>query len=180
MEQQTATVVTATLMGLNWTDYAIIGVILVSTLISLMRGFVREALSLVTWGVAIWIGIRFSGQLSDLLARYISTPSLRLIASFGVLFVLALILGSLVNFLLSELISRTGLSGTDRLLGMLFGVARGVLLVSIMLLLAGMTTFSQDDWWKSSIFIPHFQPIVDWLHTFLPQKVTQLSALVHV
>jgi len=162
---------------LNWVDYAIIGIVVVSTLISLVRGFVREALSLATWAVAFWVAFKFNALVANLLINYIKTPSLRLVASFAILFVVILIIGALVNFLIGQLISSTGLSGTDRLLGMLFGVGRGLLLIGVLVLLASMTAFPQDDWWQKSVFIPHFHGLAEWLHGFVPKEIGSFHKL---
>lgn len=168
---------TPVITNLNWADYSIIGIIAVSVLISFSRGFVREMFSLFTWIVAFWIGFKFSTQFSDLLSSYIKTPSIRVIAAFIILFVVTLILGSMLNFLITQLIVKTGLSGTDRMLGTIFGIARGVLLVSVILLMASLTAFAQDQWWRSSTLIPHFQWLIIWLKGFLPAKFSELSHL---
>ena len=105
-------------MTLTWVDWAFIAVVVISSLISLRRGFVKEALSLLTWIVAGVIAWMFGGALSHYLADYISTPSFQVIAACAILFVLTLLVGALINFLIGELVRVTGLSGTDRFLGM--------------------------------------------------------------
>lgn len=158
---------------LNWADYAIIGIIGLSVIISLVRGFVREALSLVMWGVAFWVALTFSEALASLLINIFHTPSLRMMAAFAILFVITLLLGALINYLIGQLVDKTGLSGTDRILGVVFGFARGTLLVTVLLMLARLTPLPQDPWWKDSMLIPHFYPIEVWLHGLLPQSVSQ-------
>ena len=155
----------------NWIDYAILGIITFSLLISFIRGFVREALSLLTWVAAVWIAIHFFEALSLLLESSIRSPSLRNMASFGLLFIGTLILGAMVNYLIAQLVDRTGLSGTDRILGVLFGSVRGVLMVTILLMLARLTAFPQEPWWQASLLIPRFHPMEVWLHDLLPQSV---------
>ncbi len=157
----------------TWVDYVIIGIIGLSVIVSLVRGFVREALSLVTWAVAFWVSFSFSGTLASLLTNYIHSGSLRQIASFGILFIITLLLGSFINYLIAQLVDSTGLSGTDRMLGVIFGFARGVLVVSLLLMLASLTPMQQEMWWKASLLIPQFQPIQLWLHGFLPKAVTE-------
>lgn len=167
------------LISLNWADYSIMSVIGISMLLSLARGFVREFLSIVIWILAFWVAFQFGELLTPKLEPYISTPSVRIITSFIILFVLTLLVGSLINFSISKLLATTGFSGVDRLLGMVFGFARGVLLVAIILLLVSLTSFSQDPWWKNSALIPHFKPLIVWLNSFLPGKIEHLSNMVH-
>ena len=97
--------------------------------------------------------------------------------SFLAIFVMVLILGVLFNYMLSFLVIKTGLSGTDRLLGMVFGFARGLLLVGVMLLLISLTSFVREAWWQNSSLIPQLQFIVDWLRVFLPETMTGLTGV---
>jgi membrane protein required for colicin V production len=154
-----------------WVDYVIIAVIALSAIISLMRGFVREAISLVTWIAAFWIALMFFRDLADHLVPWIEVPSLRLGAAFAILLLLSLLLGALVGFLMGQLVDKTGLSGTDRLIGVLFGVARGAVLIAILVLLAGLTPLPNDPWWQQSLLIPHFQELAVWLQSLLPPDI---------
>ncbi|WP_207063111.1 CvpA family protein [Motiliproteus sp. SC1-56] len=147
---------------MNWADWVIAVLIGVSALISLKRGFVKEALSLLTWVAAFVIARLFTDQLSAVLAGYIDTPSARVVAAFLLLFIATLFAGALLNNLISALVRATGLSGTDRVLGMVFGAARGGLIVVVAVALLGMTPVIQDRWWSESTLIPHFQLMEDW------------------
>jgi len=159
---------------MNWVDFVLIGIVSVSLLISLVRGFVREAFSLAAWVVAFWVSWSFFRELAVHLEPWVSVPSLRLGLAFAVLLLVTLILGAMVNFLISQLVERTGLTGTDRLLGMFFGAARGVVLVAIMVLLAGLTPIPNDPWWQESQLIPYFQELAVWLRGFLPVDVAKM------
>lgn len=154
-------------MTFTWVDWVIIGTIVVSALISLTRGFVKEALSLTTWVIAGLVAWMFGGAFADLLTGYIETPSLRVIVACGILFVLTLILGGLLNYLIGQLVVATGLSGTDRFLGMVFGAARGVLLVVVAAGLLSLAPVEADDWWRQSQLIPHFLLVADWSKDFI-------------
>ncbi|MDX1824811.1 MAG: CvpA family protein, partial [Thiohalomonadales bacterium] len=134
-------------------DYAILGILLISSFISLIRGFVKEALSLAGWVMAFWISLSFAVPLSKLLASSMDDPTLRLIIAFGVLFVLTLIVSAVINFFASRLVQRTGLTGTDRFLGVIFGFLRGALLVSVLVLLAGLTSLPKESWWDDSFLL---------------------------
>ncbi len=155
----------------NWIDYTIIAIIALSVLISVMRGFVREVVSLVIWVAAIIVSFIFYQYIAGLLVNVIHSDSVRLIISFVGLFLATLILGMLINYLIGQLVSNTGLSGTDRVLGIIFGIARGVLVVVLLMMLTGLTPFSKEESWHESVLIPHFKPIENWVKSLLPDSV---------
>lgn len=152
-------------------DYAIIGIIALSALISLWRGFVREAFSLAIWVFALWVASSFFRDAALRLAPWVDTPSVRLGLAFVLLMMVTLVVGGLVNYLLIRLVDKTGLSGTDRLFGMVFGVARGVVLVAALVLLAGLTPFPEDPWWQASSLLPYLQELALWLLALMPEDV---------
>ena len=156
-----------------WVDYAIIGVVALSAIVSLVRGFVREALSLATWIAAFGIAWLFFRELAVQLEPWIEVPSVRLAAAFFILLIICLILGGVIGYLAGKLVDKTGLSGTDRVIGALFGTARGMVLVAIMALLAGLTPLPQDPWWQQSLLIPHFQDLAVWLQSLLPPDLAE-------
>ena len=149
-------------MTLGWIDWAIIAIIAVSALISLARGFVKEALSLLTWVVAGLVAWLFGVALAGHLSPFIETPSIRVIVACSILFILTLVLGGLINYLIGQLVRVTGLSGTDRFLGMIFGAARGALLIVVAVGLLSLAPVEADTWWRQSELIPHFLLVADW------------------
>lgn len=156
---------------MNWLDYTIVGLIGLSALISLVRGFVTEILSLVVWVASFWVAWTFFREVGEQLTPWIPLPSARLAVGFGLLFVLGLILGGILNFLIGRLVDSTGLSGTDRLLGVLFGLARGAVVVAALVFLAGLTPLPNDPWWRESQLIGHFQALAHWLLSLLPPDI---------
>jgi len=160
-------------MDLIWVDYFILLVILISMIISLLRGFVREALSLAGWVVAIVIAFFYMNQLALILQPKLSSlpASILNMLSFSILLVITLIVAALFNNLIAKLVDKTGLTGTDRAIGMLFGILRGGVLVGVLVLLAGFTMVPQDLWWKQSLFLPHFQQMAVMLSGFLPPDI---------
>lgn len=150
-----------------WIDYAIIAVIGLSALISLIRGFIKEALSLVTWFAAFFVASRFFGDLAVFFTS-ISDTMIRNAVAIAALFVATLIVGAIVNYVISLLVQKTGLSGTDRVLGVCFGALRGVLIVSAILFFMDTFTSAHDAvWWKQSILIPEFGVVVNWFFEFM-------------
>lgn len=154
-----------------WIDYSIIALIFISLIIGFFRGFIKEALSLVTWIAAIWVGLTFGHELSVVLEPFISYPSARIAAAFVILLLLTLIVGSIIGFLLGELVKKTGLTGSDRFAGMIFGIGRGLLVVAVLVMLAGLTPLPDDPWWKESQLIPVFQSLALWLREHLPEDI---------
>ncbi|MBV1905779.1 MAG: CvpA family protein [Pseudomonadales bacterium] len=134
-------------------DIVICLLLLLSAMIGLIRGFVKEVLSLVIWVTAFALALIFSPQLGELLVEHIASASFRMIIAFGAIFVGALIIGAIIQWGLAKLIQGTGLSGFDRLLGFLFGSVRGVVLCIVILIM--LQSFARDAiWWKQSLLIP--------------------------
>ncbi|MEZ5510865.1 MAG: CvpA family protein [Gammaproteobacteria bacterium] len=148
---------------MNIADYVILGTIAVSMIVSLMRGFTVEALSLVTWVAAFVVARLFSLPMAVFIADFIDPPSARQPLAFVALFVMTLIVGALVRHLVKEVVNATGLSGTDRALGTVFGALRGALLVVVALAVLSRTTqMPGDPWWQQSVMIPHFLLVETW------------------
>jgi len=163
---------------MNWADYVIIGVISISVVISLVRGFVREAFSVATWIIAIFTAMYFYHPLADLLIGFIDTPSARTIIAFTGLFLLVILFGGFSTRMLSNVVDNTGLGGVNRLLGMGFGFVRGILIVGLLILLAGHTAIPQDPWYKQATLISKFDPVVEFISYLIPEKYHQMSALI--
>lgn len=155
--------------GLIWVDWCILGLIGLSALIGLFRGLLREVFSLVLWAGAGWVALHYNHELAVYLEKAIPLPSARMAVSFLAIFIGILLAGGLALFLLGKLVSSTGLGGTDRLAGLLFGVARGVLIAAVLVVLAGVTALPQDPWWKQSRLIPPFQALALWLRDQIPE-----------
>lgn len=154
-----------------WIDILIIAIIALSAVISLIRGFVQEALSLATWIAAFPLAWFFFRPLAVQLAPWIDVQSIRLGVAYGIILIVVLILGALVNHFMKVLVNTTGLSGTDRLIGVFFGAARGAVVVAVLVLLAGLTPFPNDNWWQASQLIPYFQDMALWLKSYLPENI---------
>jgi membrane protein required for colicin V production len=156
---------------MNWADFSILSIIGISALISLFRGFVREALSVVGLAAAIWVAVTFYNQASDLLVNVISLPTGRRVIAFVAVIVVSLLIAGLINHLIGKLVDKAGLTGTDRMLGVVFGVVRGVAIVGLLVLLAGLTQVPQDPWWQQSMLMEHFQKLAQMAIEFLPPDI---------
>lgn len=162
---------------MSWVDLIIIAIIIISALISLVRGFVKESLSLASWILAGFIALRYFTPLADLLEPYIESPTIRTGSGFAILFVCSLIVGAIINFMASQLVTKTGLTGTDKSLGVVFGGARGVLIVTMLVLLAGLTPMPTEPWWNDSSMIEYFSGMANWIKDILPQDVANRFSL---
>lgn len=163
---------------MNWADWVIIAILVVSSLISLKRGFIKEALSLANWVLAFFIAMAFRDVLAALISPYISTPSIRDMVAFATLFAATLIVGAMVNNLISELVRLTGLSGTDKTFGMLFGLLRGfVIVMAIILLVPLLIPIDQDGWWKESLLIPELMKLEAWCRSVSAEVAALFSTL---
>ena len=154
-----------------YADYAVLLIIAVSILVGALRGFVKEAFALAVWAAAFLVAFQYSGAVALRLESHIDLPSARTALAFSSLFLVVLLIGGMVTYLVGKLVEKTGLSGTDRLLGGVFGGARGLILVLAMILVAGLTPIPRDPWWQQSRTIQGLMPLAEWSAQFLPEYI---------
>jgi len=158
---------------MQYADYVVLAIIAISILVGSIRGFIKEAFSLAVWAAAFLIAFQYSGAMALQLENHIELPSVRTSLAFAGLFISVLLVGGLLTFLLGKLVEKTGLSGTDRLLGGVFGGVRGLALVLAIILFAGMTPVPQDPWWQQSRMIQSLMPLAEWSAQFLPDYILE-------
>jgi membrane protein required for colicin V production len=158
---------------MNAVDLIIIAVLALSVLVGLWRGLISEVLALATWIAAFWVAWTYGPDVSAHFEHSIQTPLLRLLVGYGLCFIGVLILGALVRFAIQALVDSTGLGGTDRLLGMIFGFARGLLLVTLLVFLVDQTGFAREPLWQQSTLLPQFNNLAAWLEREMPPNVRQ-------
>ena len=156
-------------LALNTLDIGILILVSLSTIIGLFRGFMKEALSLLTWLAAFGFAIYYAESLAPLLPVSVESDMVRLAIAFASIFLVMLILGSILNYLITQLVNSVGLGVVDHIFGGAFGLLRGGLIVSLLVILLGMGPFPQQDWWKQSQLIPRFEEYAVSLKGVLPK-----------
>ena len=154
-------------------DYAVLAVVGLSILLSMMRGFVREILALAGWVAAFFVAKTYTLQLVPLLPQAIPTETLKLLAAFVILFLATLLVTSLLAIALSEVFKKVGLGWLDRWLGAVFGLARGVIIVGVLVLLAGLTSVPQDARWRNAMFSAPLEAMVLSVMPWTPQGISR-------
>jgi len=154
-------------------DYTVFIIIGACIIISMMRGAVREMLSIIGWLAALYVAKTYSTQLVPLFPQDIPTDSLRILAAFLILFLGVLLVVSLLSIALSSVLEKIGLSWLNRFFGALFGFAKGLLIVCILVFLAGLTSIPKDVRWTNAMFSSPLEALVKAALPFMPQKVAQ-------
>lgn len=150
-------------------DIVIIVAVTISVIIGIVRGFVKEAISIAALLVAIWAALFFGPAVGEISESWIASRELQV--WFGRILVFAVILsiGGLLGWGISKLVRLSILSGMDRLAGAVFGAARGILLVALLVLAGEFAGFSNDDWWQRSLLIPYLDQVAEWIKVMAPQ-----------
>ena len=158
---------------MTWLDYAVIGVFAASVALGAWRGLVREVLSILGWVIAFLAANLLAGPLGPEMPRAIPSPELRVVAAYLSVFVASLVVTGLVGLLLSKIVKAAGLGGADRLLGALFGAARGLLIVVVAALLAGLSAAPRQPFWRESASGPLLAQLALALKPLLPQTFAE-------
>lgn len=152
-------------------DYAVLGAVAASSLLGFWRGVVGEVLALAAWVAAFFAARAWAGWAGEQLGGMVAEPALRYAAGFAAVMVGVLVLFAVGRWLLSLLLKAVGLGWTDRLLGGVFGVARGLLIVLAAVLLAGMTALPKSQWWRDAVLAPPLETAVIAAKPWLPAEV---------
>jgi len=151
-------------------DSFLILVLFGSTVVGVLRGFVREAVSLVFWVIAIWAAWKLGPLVEPHLGGLLADPNVAPWVGRLVVLVLVLLLGWLVGMLLSHFTRSLGLGVMDRVLGLLFGLLRGLVLVGLLIIGGELLHLNQEAWWHRSELVPYGETIGDWLRAMVGEK----------
>ncbi len=164
---------------MNWFDLTILSILALSVIVSLFRGLIREVLSLLIWVGAFWLAWTFVDNGASWLQSFIELPSARHLIAFVALFLAALIVGGMINYLVGKMITKTGLGATDRFFGMFFGLGRGVIAVTALVLFLQATPFSQDPWYEESRLTPQFSKLANWVKKQMPEDLAEYFSFIN-
>ena len=154
-------------------DYAVFSIVGFSVLLSIIRGLVREVLALAAWAIAFVVAWIFGGELAALMPEEIPTMELRLLAGFATVFFLVLLAMSLVAIAASQLVKSAGLSVEDSMMGAMFGLARGLLVVMALVLAAGATSLPAEPVWREAALRPLLERAALGIRDWLPPAIGQ-------
>lgn len=154
-------------------DFCVVGILAASLLLGLWRGLVSEVLALAAWLLALIAGKMFAAEVAPVLAGLIKDATLQVIVAFALIVVAVILLVALLRLLLRELLKAAGLGVTDRLLGACFGLGRGLVIVLLGVLVAGMTSLPRASWWQESIMAPPLETAVMAAKPWMPAAMAK-------
>ncbi|MCW5599356.1 MAG: CvpA family protein [Nitrosomonas sp.] len=156
-------------------DYVVLGIVSVSVLLSITRGVVREIVSLLGWVIAFFVASHYAANFEPLLPQTIKDDSVRMLIVFVMTFFAALVATMIISMVLSKLVRSVGLGLIDRILGAVFGFARGVLVVLFIVVAAGFTALPQQPFWQQALLSEPLElaavQVIDWLPPDLKKHI---------
>ncbi len=155
---------------MNAADYLVIAGIALSALWGAVRGFLREAIALTTWLVALFVAWHFSGLIEPHLGGLLAGAAVRPWAARVIIVALILLIGMLIGAAVGHFVRRSIFDGTDRFLGFLFGAARGAVLLGVFVILGQLLHLDSEGWWRHSLLIPYGHSIANGLRVLVGAK----------
>jgi membrane protein required for colicin V production len=140
---------------MNLADYVVIGTVVISAIVGAMRGFLREAVALAAWVVALFIAWHFADLVEPHLGGLLAGSYVKPWAARIIIVVVILLLGAAIGAMLGHFVRLSMFSGTDRFLGSLFGLLRGVVLFGVFVILGQLLNLDGERWWHRSLLMPY-------------------------
>jgi membrane protein required for colicin V production len=155
---------------MNGADVLLVLVLFGSTLSGLLRGFVREAVALIFWIIALWAAWKYGPLVEPHLGGLLAEPAILPWAARLVVLVSMLVVGWMVGMVLGYFTRGIGLGSVDRVIGMLFGIVRGVVLIGLLVIGGELLHLNREAWWKQSMLIPYGETAGDWLRAMVGER----------
>lgn len=152
-------------------DLVLLAIFIISTVVGVMRGFVKEALSIISWILAFWLGYTYCVQAGEWLAQFASLGEgqIRKSIGFGAVFVGTLFVFAIISYAITKLIVRGPIKGVDRVLGVATGFVRAIAISAVLLVLMQALGVNASAFWKDSKLVPHLMPAVEFTQQVLPK-----------
>lgn len=164
---------------MNGADYLILGVLGLSMLLGLLRGFVREAIGVISWLGGLWLGWRYAHVLEPYLGGSIGEPPVSTWAARTLIVIAVLVIGWIIAGILTYMLRHSGFSiMVDRLLGLVTGFIRGAVVVAVFVLLGQFVQLTQTSWWRASRLMPYAAEAAGWLQSFAETGMSVLEKQV--
>ena len=158
-------------MNMPWIDLVIIAFFVISILIGIYRGFVKETLSVASWALAAFMAFKFGEQASVYIKPYITQEPLDLAIAYVAVFLVSLIVFAVISHIISQIFASSGMTGIDRSIGSIFGALRAAVILVVLILVGRFMAMDNQQWWLDSQIIPYFEPLVEWFKSFLPVDI---------
>lgn len=159
---------------MNFIDYLILAILLLSLFLGYFRGFLGEAISLISWLGGLWLAWHYAHLVEPHLGGLIAEPPLSTWAARAMLLLAVLVTGWIISGIVSYFATQSGISlMLDRLLGILFGTIRGMVLVAIIVMLGKQVRLDRTDWWQDSRFMPIAAEVSGWVKGFADSAVSE-------
>ncbi len=154
-------------------DYVVATLVVASVALGVWRGVVGEIIALVAWVLAFFAAKWLGEEVAQTFMTGIADPAIRIVAAWVAIFIVVLILMALLRLAVHGLLKALGLSLTDRLLGIVFGVARGLVIVLVLVAVGGMTSLPKEKWWSDAYFSAPLETAVLAGKPWLPPEVSK-------
>jgi membrane protein required for colicin V production len=165
---------------MNVTDYLVIAAVIISAVIGAMRGFLREAVALVTWLLALFIAWHFADLIEPHLGGLLAGSYVKTWAARVIIIVLILLIGAGIGALLNHFVRLSIFSGMDRFLGLVFGLLRGVVLLGVFVILGQLLRLDGERWWTRSLLIPYGESVANGLRALVGEQRVRHAGAGHV
>jgi membrane protein required for colicin V production len=162
---------------MNWTDYAIIALLIASCVVGLVRGLLREVISLITWVAALWLAWEFADVLAPHLGGALSEAAVRPWAARTIIFVLVLLVGAGVGAIVAHFVRLSIFNSLDRLLGLVFGLLRGAVVLGVLAMLCHAVRLNEETWYRGSTLVPYAEQAGNVLRGLVGERKIRASSM---
>jgi len=156
-----------------WIDFVIAGLTVICAIIGLWRGFGSEVFAIMNWIIAVSVALSFDKDFVRFVPVIGEHPATRIAGAFVGLLMITLALGAVIGFLLENQENQSGVGFFSRLGGMMMSVVRSVILITVLVILAGLTALPKDSWWQESKLLPPFQLLAVGLRDHVPSGIAE-------